>query len=116
MYDIDSHEAQSPTAMICKNAQLFGATPERGEFDPHEVWDRDEAITAVSEAFRILAEGAAPDGSQLANEREHCCGDSSTRSTPRCAGSTEASTASAPNSATCNRRRTAARSRRASWS
>ncbi len=74
MYDIDhiySHEAQSPTAMICENAQLFGATPERGEFDPREVWDRDEAITAVSEAFRIIAEGAAPDGFQLADEREH---------------------------------------------
>ena len=74
MYDIDhidSHEAQSPTAMICENAQLFGATPERGEFDPREVWDRDEAVTAVSEAFRILAEGAAPDGFQLADEREH---------------------------------------------
>ncbi len=56
--------------MICENAQLFGATPERGEFDPREVWDRDEAITAVSEAFRILAEGAAPDGFQLADERE----------------------------------------------
>ncbi len=71
MYDIDSHEAQSPTAMICKNAQLFGATPERGEFDPREVWDRDGAITAVSEAFRILAEGVAPDGFQLADESEH---------------------------------------------
>ena len=74
MYDIENigtQHAQSPTAMICENAALFGATPERGEFDPREVWDRDEAIGAVSEAFRILAEGAAPDGFQLADEREH---------------------------------------------
>ena len=30
----------------------------------------DDAIDAVSEAFRILAEGVAPDGFQLADERE----------------------------------------------
>ena len=72
MFDIDTieTEAQSPTAMICENAQLFGATPERGEFDPREVWDQDDAIDAVSEAFRIIAEGVAPDGFQLADERE----------------------------------------------
>ena len=74
MYDIENigtDTAQSPTAMICDNAALFGATPERGEFDPRDVFDRDEAVTAVSEAFRILAEGVGPDGFQLADEREH---------------------------------------------
>ena len=74
MYDIDhidTQQAQSPTAVICENAALFGATPERDEFDPREVFDRDEAVTAVSEAFRIVAEGVAPDGFQLADEREH---------------------------------------------
>ena len=72
MYDIENidTEAQSATAMICENAALFGATPERGEFDPREVWDRDEATAALSEAFRIIAEGIAPDGFQLADERE----------------------------------------------
>ena len=73
MFDIDSidtQQHQSMTATICENAQLYGATPERGEFDPREVWDRDEATDAVSEAFRILAEGVAPDGFQLADERE----------------------------------------------
>ena len=73
MFDIDTidtQQHQSMTATICENAQLFGATPERGEFDPREVWDRDEATDAVSEAFRILAEGVAPDGFQLADERE----------------------------------------------
>ena len=73
MFDIDTidtQQHQSMTATICENAQLYGATPERGEFDPREVWDRDEATDAVSEAFRILAEGVAPDGFQLADERE----------------------------------------------
>ena len=67
--NIDTQQ-QSVTATICENAQLFGATPERGEFDPRDVWDRDDAMDAVSEAFRIIAEGVAPDGFQLADERE----------------------------------------------
>ena len=74
MYDIDNistFQAQSPTAVICENAALYGATPERGDFDPREIWDRDGAVTAVSEAFRVLAEDLAPDGFQLADEREH---------------------------------------------
>ncbi len=71
-FDIDTIETggQSATAAICESAQLFGATPERGEFDSREVWDRDDALDAVSEAFRILAQGVAPDGFQLADERE----------------------------------------------
>ena len=72
MYDIDSIDTQnqSVTATVCENARLFGATPERGEYDPRDVWDRDDAIDAVGEAFRIIAEGVAPDGFQLADERE----------------------------------------------
>ena len=69
-FDIDTFETQSATAMICYNAQLFGAAPEPGENDPRDIWDRDDAIAALSEAFRILAEGVAPDGFQLADERE----------------------------------------------
>ena len=69
-FDIDTFETHSVTATICENAALFGATPERGEFDPREVWDRDDATAAVTEAFRILAEGVAPDGFQLADELE----------------------------------------------
>ncbi len=74
MYDIDNtntFQAQSPTAVICENAALYGATPDRDEFDPREIWDRDGATAAVSEAFRVLAENVAPDGFQLADEREH---------------------------------------------
>ena len=63
-------EAQSVTASICDNAALYGATPERGEFDTREVWDADDALAAVAESLRILSQGAAPDGFQLADERE----------------------------------------------
>ena len=73
MFDIDridTQQHQSVTATVCENAQLFGATPERGEFDPREVFDRDDAIVAICEAFRILADGVAPVGFQLADERE----------------------------------------------
>ena len=71
-FDIDTIETagQSATATVCDNAALFGATPERGEFDTREVWDEDDALDAVSEAFRILAQGVAPDGYQMADERE----------------------------------------------
>ena len=70
MFDIDNTQAQSVTATVCENAQLFGATPERDEFDPREVWDEDDAMDAVGEAFRILAQGVGPTGTQLADERE----------------------------------------------
>ena len=70
--NIDTVEtaAQSVTATICENAALFGTAPERDEFDSREVWDADDATDAVSEAFRILAQGVGPDGTQLADERE----------------------------------------------
>ena len=70
--NIDTAEtaAQSVTATVCDNAALFGAAPERDEFDTRDVWDEDDATDAVSEAFRILAQGVAPDGFQLADERE----------------------------------------------
>ena len=72
MSTIDNIETggQSVTATVCENAALFGAAPERDEFDTRDVWDRDDATDAVSEAFRILAQGVAPDGFQIADERE----------------------------------------------
>ena len=70
MFDYDTHNAQSPTAVICENAALYGATPGRDEFDPRDVWDETGALEAVTEAFQALAGNAAPDGFQLADERE----------------------------------------------
>ena len=67
---IDTQAAQSVTHAICESAALYGATPERGEVDTREVWDEDDALCAVTEAFRIIAVGAAPDGFQIADERE----------------------------------------------
>ncbi len=67
---IHTQQAQSPTAVICENAALFGATPARDEFDPRDVWDEDDALQAVAEAFRVLSENIAPDGTQLADEKE----------------------------------------------
>ena len=61
---------QSATATVCENAALFGATPERDEFDTRDVWDADEAVTATREAFGLMAEVIACDGFQLADERE----------------------------------------------
>ena len=69
IHSIDT-QAHSVTASVCDQAQIYGATPERDEFDPRVVWDQDDAIEAISEAFRILAEGVGPDGTQLADERE----------------------------------------------
>ena len=68
--DTSEHQDRSATAAICDSAALYGATPERGEFDTREVWDRDDAIAAVAESFRILAHGVTVDGTQLADERE----------------------------------------------
>ena len=70
--NIDTIEAggQSATATACEHAALFGATPERDEFDTRDVWDADEAICAMQEAFGLLADAVAPDGFQIADERE----------------------------------------------
>ena len=68
--DNSEHQDRSATAAICDSAALYGATPERGEFDTREVWDRDDALAAVAESFRILAHGVTVDGTQLADERE----------------------------------------------
>ena len=61
---IETHE-HSATAAACEHAALYGATPERDEFDTRDVWDADDAIDAVHESFRILAQGVGPDGTQL---------------------------------------------------
>ena len=59
-----------------------------GAFDPRDVFDRDEATAALGGAFRIIAEGVAPGGFQIAGERDHFLWGSSTPSTPGRAAST----------------------------
>ena len=70
MFDLNRNEIHSSTAATCEQAALFGVSPERGEFDSREVWDRDDALAALGEACRIIAQGIAPEGTQLADERE----------------------------------------------
>jgi len=68
--NIDSIDtgSQSITAHVCDMAKLYGATPERDEFDPRETWERETAIGAVTEAFSLLADGIGMTGFQLADE------------------------------------------------
>ena len=70
MHEVDTIEAQNEsfTAMVCEQAALFGATPGPDEFDNRPVWGEAESTAAVLKAFGALAE-AAPDGTQLADER-----------------------------------------------
>ena len=63
-------QAQSVTAAVCDNAALFGAAPERDEFDTREVWDENEAMDAVPRVLPHPQRGRRPDGTQLADERE----------------------------------------------
>ena len=65
-----STETSSQTAIACEQAALFGATPGPDEFDNREIWNEEEALAGIEEAIHILAGVVAPDGTQLANERE----------------------------------------------
>ena len=69
--DID-HEPHgaSPTAVICDNLELFGGSPAADEPDTRELWVQDEALAAINEAFSLLADVVAQDGTQLEAERE----------------------------------------------
>ena len=60
----------SQTAMACEQAALYGATPGPDEFDNRETWNEAEALAGIEEAIHILAGAVAPDGTQLADERE----------------------------------------------
>ena len=70
-FDSDEREpAASATAAVCDNLRLFGGRPDRDEPDSRDLWDEDDALTAVQDAFDLLADTVAPDGTQLADERE----------------------------------------------
>ncbi len=57
MYDIDTIDTQehSVTATVCENARLFGATPERGEFD----CGVDRLAPELRDAFEQMRDDAA---------------------------------------------------------
>ena len=60
----------SPTAAICDHAALYGATPEPGEPDNRPVWSEAEAVAGIEQTIHTLIQSVAPDGTQLADERE----------------------------------------------
>ena len=55
MHEVDNIEAQNEsfTAMVCEQAQLFGATPGPDEFDNRPVWGEAESTAAVLKAFHM---------------------------------------------------------------
>ena len=60
----------SPTAAICDHAALYGATPGPDEIDNRPVWDESEAVAGIEQTVHTLIQSVAPDGTQLADERE----------------------------------------------
>ena len=61
---------KTATVTVCENMALFGASPERDEFDSREIWDEDDATEALGEAIRVIVGGVTVEGTQLADERE----------------------------------------------
>jgi len=68
--DHREHHGACVTAAACEHARLFGAAPGPDEPDTREIWDEDDALAGIAEAFRILGRTVSPDGTQLADERE----------------------------------------------
>ena len=66
----DPPHAASVTASSCDAMAIFAGTPGRDEFDHRDVWDREEAVFALSQALRIMVEGITIEGTQLYDERE----------------------------------------------
>ena len=64
-----SHSA-SPTAVICENLERFGGGPAKGDPDPRAIWDESEALAGLDTILDAFVDEVAPDGTQLADERE----------------------------------------------
>lgn len=69
-YTSTAASGESPMSVACEHARLFGAAPERDEFDPREVWDEDDALACVTESVKRIADVVTPEGTQLSDERE----------------------------------------------
>ena len=70
MYTLEHTQAVSPTAVICENLEQFGGAPAKGDPDPRAIWDHDEALAGLDTILDAFVEEIAPDGTQLADERE----------------------------------------------
>ena len=67
--DIDPADRAIGTGDWMDRARIYGAAPARGEPDTRAIYDADDAHTAVEEVLNIIANGIAPDGSPLAEDR-----------------------------------------------
>ena len=70
MDTLEHTQAVSPTAVICENLQRFGGAPAKGDPDPRAIWDHDEALAGLDTILDNFVKEIAPDGTQLADERE----------------------------------------------
>ena len=70
MYTLEHTQAVSPTAVICENLEQFGGAPAKGDPDSRAIWDRDEALAGLDTILDNFVDEIAPDGTQLADERE----------------------------------------------
>ena len=70
MDTLEHTQAVSPTAVICENLEQFGGAPAKGDPDPRAIWDHDEALAGLDTILGAFVEEIAPDGTQLADERE----------------------------------------------
>ena len=70
MYTLEHTQAVSPTAVICENLERFGGAPAKGDPDSRAIWDRDEALAGLDTILDNFVDEIAPDGTQLADERE----------------------------------------------
>ena len=70
MYTLEHTQAVSPTAVICENLEQFGGAPARGDPDTRAIWDHDEALLGLDKVVNLFVDEIAPDGTQLADERE----------------------------------------------
>ena len=70
MNTLSHHTNLSPTAVICENLEYFGGGPNRGEPDTRAVWDESEALAGLDTILDAFIDEVAPDGTQLADERE----------------------------------------------
>jgi len=64
------HTNLSPTAVICENLEYFGGGPAKGDPDTRAVWDETEALAGLDTILDAFIDEIAPDGTQLADERE----------------------------------------------
>ena len=65
------HQDACATAAVCANLELHGGRPGADDPDTREIWDEDEALAGIAEAFALMTNPVTQDGTQLEDEREN---------------------------------------------